>query len=234
MEVAALRPDLHLLRFPIVNAYLWTGNDGLTLIDCGLPGSGPEIAAAIRQLGHHPADVSQVVLTHFHGDHMGAAREVMSWGAARVLAHQADAPFIAGQRTGPPPDLADWERPLFEHVNRQLPAARTEPVPVHTELADGADVDLGGVLASVVAAPGHTPGSIALHVPDYGILLTGDAIARAPDGRVMLGVFNADPKAAALSFRRLAALEVEAAGFGHGDPLTTDAATQLRAAAGPL
>ena len=47
-------------------------------------------------------------------------------------------------------------------------------------------------------------------------------------------VFNADPKAAALSFRRLAALEVEAAGFGHGDPLTTDAATQLRAAAGPL
>ncbi len=234
MELVAVVPDLYLLRFPIGNAYLWIGNDSLTLIDCGLPGSGPDIAAAIRELGHHPAEVSQLLLTHFHLDHVGAAAEVMSWGHAQVLAHRADAPFITGQRGGPPPELADWERPLFDQVNRQLPSTSANPVPVDTELDDGTAVDLGGTHASVVGVPGHTPGSIALHVPGRGVLLAGDTIARAPDGRVMLGVFNADGNAAELSFRRLAALEVEVVGFGHGDPLTADGTARLQAACSGL
>src|SRR5260370_22564436 len=136
MEVLALGPDLHLLRFPIGNVSLWIGNDGLTLIDCGLPGSAPHIGAAIRQLGSHPADVAQLVLTHFHPDHVGAAADVKRWGQAQALAHRADAPFITGRRTGPPPDLADWERPLFEQVNRQVPAATAAPVPGSTALRD--------------------------------------------------------------------------------------------------
>jgi glyoxylase-like metal-dependent hydrolase (beta-lactamase superfamily II) len=47
----------------------------------------------------------------------------------------------------------------------------------------------------------------------------------------MLGVFNADPARAAASFRRLAALDTEIACFGHGQPITQDAAARLRAAA---
>ena len=234
MEVVALGPDLHLLRFPIGNAYLWIGNDGLTLIDCGLPGSAPHIGAAIRQLGYHPADVAQLVLTHFHPDHVGTAADVKRWGQAQVLAHRADALFITGRRTGPPPDLADWERPLFEQVNRQVPAASAEPVPVDTELDDGSLIDLGGTHARVVGVPGHTPGSIALHVFERGVLLVGDTIARAPDGLVMRGVFNADPTAVRLSVRRLAALDTEIVGFGHGDPLNRDAAATLRTVADRL
>ncbi len=229
MELVAIGPELFLLRFPVGNAYLWMGNEALTLIDCGLPGSGADIANAIRQLGHHPADVSQLILTHFHVDHAGAAHEVTSWGKARVLAHRADAPFVTGRRSGPRPELADWERPLFEQVSRQVPAG-ARPVPVDIELTDGADVDLGGSIGHVVAVPGHTPGSIALHIPARGVLLAGDTIARGPDGRVMRGVFNTDPAATAVSVRRLAELDVDIAGFGHGDPLTTDAAARLRTA----
>jgi glyoxylase-like metal-dependent hydrolase (beta-lactamase superfamily II) len=62
-------------------------------------------------------------------------------------------------------------------------------------------------------------------------LFTGDAVARSPQGQVMLGVFNADPPQAAASFQRLADLDVEVACFGHGEPLTERAAAQLRAAA---
>jgi glyoxylase-like metal-dependent hydrolase (beta-lactamase superfamily II) len=87
---------------------------------------------------------------------------------------------------------------------------------------------LGGGAVGV-AAPGHTPGSLACYLPGPRVLLTGDAIARGPDGAVMLGVFNADRAQAIASFHRLAALDTEIACFGHGEPLTADAATELRA-----
>ena len=48
---------------------------------------------------------------------------------------------------------------------------------------------------------------------------------------MICGVFNVDRAQAAASFRRLAALTVQVACFGHGDPLTHDATAALRAAA---
>ena len=83
-----------------------------------------------------------------------------------------------------------------------------------------------------MAVPGHTPGSVAIHLPRHQVLFTGDAAARTPDGRVIVGVFNVDRAQAAVSFRRLSELTVAVACFGHGHPLTHDAAAALRAAAG--
>jgi glyoxylase-like metal-dependent hydrolase (beta-lactamase superfamily II) len=51
------------------------------------------------------------------------------------------------------------------------------------------------------------------------------------DGAVILGVFNVDRAQAVASFRRLAALDARIACFGHGDPVTHDAATALRTSA---
>ncbi|MQA86666.1 MAG: MBL fold metallo-hydrolase [Streptosporangiales bacterium] len=81
----------------------------------------------------------------------------------------------------------------------------------------------------VVDAPGHTAGSIALYLAEPRVLFTGDAVARSPQGQVMLGVFNVDPSEAAASFKRLATLDTEIACFGHGEPLTRDAAAELQA-----
>jgi hypothetical protein len=50
----------------------------------------------------------------------------------------------------------------------------------------------------------------------------------------MLGVFNVDPPEAAASFKRLAVLDSEVVCFGHGEPLTNGAATEMRAAAARL
>src|SRR3954447_2583388 len=96
MDIVELSPRLHFLRFPVGHAYLWRDDDGLTLIDSGLPGSAQAIEEAVRTLGHHPADVRRLVLTHFHEDHVGGAAEVASWGDVTVHAHRAEAPFIRG------------------------------------------------------------------------------------------------------------------------------------------
>jgi glyoxylase-like metal-dependent hydrolase (beta-lactamase superfamily II) len=236
MDVIELMPRLRFIRLPVGHAYLWRDPDGLTLIDTSLPGSAPLIADAIRQAGCDPADLRRLVLMHFHADHTGAAADIAGWGEVEVLAHHADAPFIRGQAAGPAPDLADWERPSYDQVTSQLPAEPAEPAEpalpprIDRELADGDEPGFGdGAVA--VAVPGHTPGSVAFYLPRHGVLFVGDAAVRGPDGKVICGIFNVDRAQAAASLRRLAALDVAVACFGHGEPATDGAAAELRAAA---
>jgi glyoxylase-like metal-dependent hydrolase (beta-lactamase superfamily II) len=231
MDVQQLAPDLYFLRYPVGHAYLYDGPGGLALFDTGLPGSADSIAAAIRQAGRQPADLRWVLLTHFHPDHAGSAAAVAGWGGAQVLAHGADAPFVRGTATGPPPDLAGWEKPIYEQVSQQLPASATGPEPgrVDRELAGGEELAVGGG-AVAMAAPGHTPGSVAFYLPGPKALITGDAIGRGPDGTIVRGVFSSDRQQAAATARQLATLDTEIACFGHGEPLTRGAAGQLQAA----
>ncbi|MEV7591002.1 MBL fold metallo-hydrolase [Streptomyces sp. NPDC089922] len=226
MDLVEVLPNrLHMLRFPIGQAYLWQDGEALTLIDAGNATSAAEIEEGIRSLGLLPERLERIVLTHCHRDHVGAAGELAARWGARVLAHRLDAPVVRGERPVPEPVLLDWEIPLYEHG---LTVPEAPPTPVDRELEDGDPLDFGDG-AYAVHAPGHTPGSIAVHLPRHGVLFTGDCVAAV--GPVMLGVFNVDRDLAVATFHRLAALAPEVACFGHGDPLTVDTARTLAEAA---
>ncbi|MFJ6755253.1 MULTISPECIES: MBL fold metallo-hydrolase [unclassified Streptomyces] len=227
MDLVEVLPDrLHLLRFPIGQAYLWQDGEALTLIDSGHAGAAAEIEGAIRSLGRLPERLERIVLTHCHGDHAGAAGELAARWGAQVLAHRLDAPVIRGERPVPEPVLLDWEIPLYTHALSVVPEA--PPTPVDRELEDGDALGFGDG-AYVVHAPGHTDGSIGIHLPGHGVLFAGDCIAAV--GPLMLGVFNVDRGRAIDSFHRLAGLSPAIACFGHGDPLTADTAAALVKAA---
>ncbi|MEV5846391.1 MBL fold metallo-hydrolase [Streptomyces sp. NPDC051985] len=233
MDVIELLPRLHLLRFPVGQAYLWYDPDSAssTLIDAGPLGAGRPIVDALTALGRSPSSVRRIVLTHFHEDHVGGAAEFAALSGAEVLAHRLDAPVIRGELPGPPPVFEEWERPIHAEAARRLPAGEPVRPDRVTEVDDGEVLDFADG-ARVVHAPGHTEGSVALHLPAYGVLFTGDAVAASPvDGSVMLGVFNLDRTRAVASFRRLAALDADVACFGHGDPVTANASRLLRESA---
>lgn len=225
MDFIQVSPRLHMFRFPIGQAYVWRDGDDLTLVDAGHAGSARLMEEALRGAGMEPARVGRIVLTHCHRDHVGAAGELAERYGAEILAHRLDAPVVRGERPVPEPVLLDWEIPLYEHGLTVPPAP---PTRVDRELEDGDLLDFGGE-ARVVHSPGHTDGSIGLHLPAHGVLFTGDCVAGV--GEVMLGVFNVDRAAARASMRRLASLSPSTLCFGHGDPLTEDAAAVLRAAA---
>jgi len=65
--------------------------------------------------------------------------------------------------------------------------------------------------AVVLHVGGHTPGSIALHLPSLGVLLTGDLVAEFR-GNVIVGPFNTDRDQSRRSISRLAGTDARIAG----------------------
>lgn len=223
MDTVTVTPNLTMLVVNGWQVYVWRDGDSATLIDTGAPGSGADIAAAVP-------GINRIVLTHGHVDHTGSAAELCESTGARVFAGAGDAAAIRAGTPLPPPVFEDWEVPIHERVAANLPDS-APAVPVDRELRDGDVLDFGGG-AEILSIPGHTEGSIAIHLPRHGVLLTGDTIANV--GTVMLGTFNQNRARTVESFHRLAALDVETACFGHGEPISSGAGVRLREAAATL
>lgn len=96
--------------------------------------------------------------------------------------------------------------------------------------ADGSDV-LG---LQVVATPGHTEGHISVFDRATRVLIAGDALNNSAGLTGSSPRNTADPVKAAASVKKMAALEAGTILFGHGEPLTSDAADALRTYAGTL
>jgi glyoxylase-like metal-dependent hydrolase (beta-lactamase superfamily II) len=233
-DLLQIAPALYRLRIPgegahLLNSYLWLDADGVTLVDTGWPHSAPLVERTLVALGRSRSDVRRIVLTHFHDDHAGSAAEIAAWSAADVVASAQDAPFVAGTARGPLPRLTSAE--LAMHPGGDEPP-HGPPCNVDQGVVDGDVLDFAGG-ARVIAAPGHTPGSIALHLPAADAVLTGDAVAEF-HGDVILGAFNVDREQARDSLRRIAATGAQVAGFGHGEAVLSDAHVRIRTATDPL
>ena len=63
MEIVPLGPRLHLVRPAFGQAYLWRDDDGVTLVDTGIPGSEPAFAAAFDELGLRREDLRRTTAT---------------------------------------------------------------------------------------------------------------------------------------------------------------------------
>jgi glyoxylase-like metal-dependent hydrolase (beta-lactamase superfamily II) len=225
-----LAPCLYRLRIPggaahLLNCYLWVDGHGVTLIDTGWPDSAAVIEEALTVLGRQRDDVTRIVLTHFHEDHAGSAAEIAGWSAVEVIAGVADAGFVRGDQRGPLPVLTAGEKSIHGGV---IEPPHAPPCRVDRAVSSGDVLDFAGG-ATVLGVPGHTPGSIALHLPAADAVLTGDAVAEF-NGQVILGVFNVDRQAAARSLSRLVATGTQIAGFGHGEAVVTAASDRIAAA----
>ena len=114
---------------------------------------------------------------------------------------------------------------------------RLKGTPVDRTVEDGDVIDevMGGL--QVIATPGHSPGQVAFYQPERKILFTGDTMMNAFSFnglRLPFAVATPDMDEAKRSIRKVAQLDIEIACFGHGQPLTQDAAAQIRAFASTI
>lgn len=228
MEVEQLTDWLWCLRTPAVQAYAIRERDGFNVIDTLAADQEDEILDALAGIGGGEAGdvrLHEIALTHAHEDHTGSAAALAERTGAAVIAPAREAAVIEGDEVLAPPKIRDWEQPIWDMFGGKTPPAPA--VPVRTRLQPG-DRLAWERPAKVVAAAGHTPGSVAFWFERERVLVAGDAIAIVA-GRPVSGVFNSDPEQAEATYAALAALDPEIACFGHGDPIRAGAGRTLRA-----
>lgn len=205
-------PVHRITKLGIVNAYLVEEDDGLTLVDTLVSKSADRLLTAARGLGR---PIARVVVTHGHGDHIGSLDALRPQVPQAEVAWSAREGRLIGQDFALEPGERGTPRPsLFPKV--ATAADRT--------VAPG---DRIGSL-EVVAAPGHTPGQIALLDVRDRTLYCADAmhtvggsprVTSSPRGSLPFpfpALLATDRDAARATGRALAALSPARIAPGHG------------------
>ncbi|MBD3940087.1 MBL fold metallo-hydrolase [Microbacterium sp. NEAU-LLC] len=234
-----LAPHLHRIGNDIVAAYLIVTDEGVTVVDAGLPGHYGDLVRELKSLGLTPADVKGVVLTHGDSDHIGFAERLRRDQGVPVYVHEADAERARTGEKGkvemPPMKLGPTVG-FFAYALRKR-AMPTKYVTEVVEVHDGDVLDLPGSPV-IVGMPGHSAGSIAVYSQTADAVFVGDALTtrHVLTGRAGLqpAPFTDDPAEALESLDRLAGLQASWVLPGHGTPWRgspADVAAEVRKSA---
>ena len=216
-------PHLHRIGNDIVAAYLIDTDEGVTLIDAGLPGHWRDLRRELAAMGRTPADVRGIVLTHGDSDHLGFAERLRRETGIPVFIHAADADRAKGGDK-PKPSMGRMRLGAalrFLGYSASKGGLRTRYLTEVREVADGDVLPLPGSPV-VIGMPGHSPGSIAVHIPVADAVCVGDALTtrHVLTGRVgpQPAPFTDEPDEALDSLARLATIDASWVLPGHGAP----------------
>lgn len=218
-----LAPHLHRLGNDLVASYLLDLPDGITLVDAGMPGHWRDLQRTLAAIDRPLGDIRGVVLTHGDSDHIGFAERLRREAGVPVYVHVADAHRV---RTGEKPKTPMGSARLipllgFLGYGIRKNALRTPQVSEVREISHGDVLDLPGSPV-VIGMPGHSPGSIAVHVPAVDAVFVGDALTtrHVLTGRsgAQPAPFTDEPEEALASLDRLADVSASWVLPGHGAP----------------
>ena len=127
-----------------VAAWAVTGSTGIVLIDTTFDYAIRDVVDGMRQLGLDPSQITDVLVTHGHGDHFGGVKYLQEEYAPRVY-------------MGP----GDWEIAAEAGY-----VGIGQPLPRRDRVAnDGQVVSAGETAITVHHTPGHTPGTLSFLIP---------------------------------------------------------------------
>ncbi len=195
-EPVALAPGLWQLelplpipRLPSVNAYVFSGPDGLTVVD---PGGGHEhgyeaLGEGLDHLGHGRGDIAVVVGTHLHPDHMGLATRLVEETGCRYVMHSSAADRMDQYNDWQPArrHVADLARrhgaPDDRAEELAADAGRPEWAPESMKptdlVGDGDEIRVApDRTLRAVHTPGHDESHICLLDSATGFLMSGDHV----------------------------------------------------------
>ncbi|WP_028562237.1 MBL fold metallo-hydrolase [Paenibacillus pinihumi] len=137
------------------SAWLVEDEDGVTIIDTGMPFMGKAILREARKLGK----IKAVLLTHGHGDHVGGLSYIAKEARIPVYAHKLELKYIEGEEPFPGRKKAD-------HL---VEAGLVQPLPT------GEDHQLLPIQGLIpYHTPGHSPGHVVYYHPEDSVLIGGD------------------------------------------------------------
>lgn len=144
-------------------------SEGIIIIDTNFAwATQPEIIDGLSKLALNPSDIKYVIISHAHGDHDQGAAELQSRYGAKVVM-----------------GAADWDSTL------QRPATAAGGVPKRDIAVgpEGTRITLGDTTVTIVATPGHTPGTLSYVFP---VKDQGKTVIVAYSGGTLTGAFGTD------------------------------------------
>lgn len=136
-----------------LSVFLITTPEGHIVLNTGMPGSGPLIAASIKKLGFDPKDIKRLLIGHAHCDHVGGHAYLHELSGARIVALGEERELMeSGGRT----DFHYGSYPEFGF----------DAAPVEQVVHDLDAIELGGLTLTALLTNGHTKGS-ATYVMDF-------------------------------------------------------------------
>jgi len=188
------------------NSFLIVSGETRCLIDPGHAAFLPELFRRMAADGVRPEEITSVILTHGHPDHMEGG--------------------LALQRNGVRLGISRTEEAFLEEVGPYFARMFGFEMP---ELAfdfylEEGPLELGSLEVEILETPGHSPGSISLFRKDDRMLFTGDLVFEQGVGRTDFP--GGDGQLLKKSIQRCRALHPSAILSGHGEMILDAAAVE--------
>jgi len=188
------------------------------LVDTGIRRGRSRVANSLAAHGITPVDVSLIIVTHAHPDHVGGLPAAKELTGAPVLAHSRAAQKMAegwGEPVHPVTPLARLVVQLMPSPNEK----NRRPFDVDLGIDSETDLSPHGVAGRVVPTPGHTAGSVSVFL-DSGEAIIGDLVMAFGPGGPRLPFLANDMDEAIASIRMLLDLGVHTFYLSHGGKRT--------------
>jgi len=198
------------------NSYLVKG-DHTYLVDTMAPPSRKKLYAGLQKNGVAPGDLSHILITHCHFDHIGNLADLLTKGNPTVVAGVEDAASITGETpASPPSELNRLGRLLRKMPPRLIERyQKCEPGRVDEVVNNGMELKELGL--EIIGLPGHTRGGTGYLDRANRRAFTGDLISNY-FGRLGLATISASYSLEDIeaSIRKLAELDLDYMYPGHG------------------
>jgi hydroxyacylglutathione hydrolase len=203
------------IPMPIAHAFLLV-SERVVLVDSGNPGNEQRILKTLEKHKIESRDLSLILLTHGHWDHLGNAESIRSLSKAPIALHHADLELAAAGQDKLKP--YGFGSSLFEPF---FSSRRFEPVKADIVLNGTETLESYGINAKLLETPGHTQGSISVLLENgdaiIGDVLRGDFLL---DNRPNWHFFYDDPIIVHSSVKKLLDLKLHKLFVGHGKPFS--------------
>lgn len=227
--VTEVADGVHFVQGDAVGWTLLTEGDSITLVDAGYPADHDAVRSSIRQIGRSIDQLAAVLVTHAHVDHIGSLPRLLAGRNIPVLTSEIESRHVRRDHLEQVTPLqvasAIWRPRMLTWALHVIAAGGMTKagVPQARGFAGDGPLDLPGRPVPIVT-PGHTSGHTCYHLPEAGILMTGDALITGhptltrTGPQLLASMFHHDAAENRRSLARIRSLGGDLVLPGHGAP----------------
>lgn len=191
------------------NYYIIDEGEQLVLIDTGNSKSFDEISAFLKTIGRDISNLTDILLTHADGDHVGSLNKLVKHSGATVWASQKTKEYLRNAKN--PPHFP-FPMNIVVQIAYKLFVGKNK---VDKIVSDSELIDLlGGV--QVISTPGHTDDHVSYYLKNKKILFAGDCLHNGTKVEIPPKIINSNHTELLASIKKILTIQADVVCVGHG------------------